>query len=244
MRRWLICDVAHGRRVNDYLAELASAIYKDFTTGEDSEFHQGVLSELIEVKYGKDHKKLADGNIPVYGSGGLMRKVEKSLYDGESVLVPRKGSLNNVMYVASKFWTVDTMFYSIQKYPGAAKYSYEFLKTQDLASMNSGSAVPSMTTVVLEALPLKVPSPAALEFFNAKLQPLYETIQANTKERESLAQLRDTLLPKLMSGEIDVSQVDLTQLNNHLCGVSDEGVSLKNSVVRKSRTTATDGKTV
>ena len=56
----------------------------------------GQLSDLISVKYGKDHKKLADGNYPVYGSGGIMRYVEKPLYTGESVLFPRKGTLNNI----------------------------------------------------------------------------------------------------------------------------------------------------
>ncbi len=74
-----------------------------------------------------------------------MRKVDSSLYSGESVLIPRKGSLNNVMYVDEAFWTVDTMFYTVPKEPGAAKYCYQFLCNQDLASMNSGSAVPSMT---------------------------------------------------------------------------------------------------
>lgn len=174
------------------------------------------MSEILEIKYGKDHKKLLDGGIPVYGSGGLMRKVDKNLYEGESVLIPRKGSLNNVMFVHSKFWTVDTMFYSIQKLSGAAKYAYEFLKTQDLASMNSGSAVPSMTTVILDALPLMVPTPQALKAFDEKLLPLYDMQWANEKENEALEHLRDALLPKLMSGEIDVSQIDTTQLNNHL----------------------------
>ncbi|TNU89444.1 hypothetical protein FIC87_11160 [Eggerthella lenta] len=195
---------------------MASAIYKEFVIDNDSEAHEGTLSELIEVKYGKDHKKLDEGSIPVYGSGGLMRKVNQKLYEGESVLIPRKGSLNNVMFVDSSFWTVDTMFYSIPKHPGAAKYAYEFLKTIDLASMNSGSAVPSMTTVILDALPMKVLSEVALRKLDSTLQPTYEMQQFNLAECEKLAGLRDALLRRLMSGEIDVSQVDLKQLNNHL----------------------------
>ena len=202
--------------LNDYLAEMASAIYKDFITSDGIEAHSGVLSELIEVKYGKDHKKLKEGDTPVYGSGGLMRKVNQKLYEGESVLIPRKGSLNNVMFVNASFWTVDTMFYSIPKCSGAAKYVYEFLKTQDLVSMNSGSAVPSMTTVILDALPVKVPSERALRILDSRLQPIYALQQSNSRESEMLAELRDALLPRLMSGEIDVSNVDLKQLNNHL----------------------------
>ena len=68
------------------------------------------MSDLITVKYGKDHKKLSDGCYPVYGSGGIMRYVERPLYDKESVLIPRKGTLNNVISVTQPFWSVDTMF--------------------------------------------------------------------------------------------------------------------------------------
>ena len=176
----------------------------------------GTLEDLLEIRYGKDHKKLNDGNIPVYGSGGYMRSVDRFLYSGESVLIPRKGSLNNVMYVREKFWTVDTMFYAVPKSPNVAKYAYQFIKRLDLASMNSGSAVPSMTTKILNALPVPIPPKESLHAFDAQLQPYYSAICANAIENELLAALRDALLPKLMSGEIDVSKVDLTQLNSHL----------------------------
>lgn len=83
------------------------------------------LGDLAQIKYGKDHKKIKDGNIPVYGTGGLMRKVNEYLYNGDSVLIPRKGSLNNVMYVTGKFWTVDTMFWTqVNKDKVLPKYLY------------------------------------------------------------------------------------------------------------------------
>ncbi len=176
----------------------------------------GTLEDLLEIRYGKDHKKLNDGNIPVYGSGGYMRSVDRFLYSGESVLIPRKGSLNNVMYVSKKFWTVDTMSYAVPKSPNVAKYAYQFIKRLDLASMNSGSAVPSMTTKILNALPVPIPPKESLHAFDDQLQPYYSAICANAIENELLAALRDALLPKLMSGEIDVSKVDLKQLNSHL----------------------------
>ena len=107
---------------------------------------RGLLKELISVNYGKDHKKAPDdGNIPVYGSGGLMRKCNKSLFSGEAVLIPRKGSLNNIMYVDETFWTVDTMFYATMKQPHTAVFVYFFVKAFDMYSMNIGAAVPSMT---------------------------------------------------------------------------------------------------
>ena len=145
-----------------------------------------------------------------------MRSAEKSLFSGESVLIPRKGSLNNVMYVDEAFWTVDTMFFTVPRIPGAAKFLYQYVKRLDLASMNSGSAVPSMTTSILNALSLPVPPRDSLLSFNAKLQSMYDTVRANDLENRRLKSLRDSLLPKLMSGEIDASQVNLTQLNSHL----------------------------
>ena len=60
------------------------------------EFENVKLKSVCEIKYGKDHKKLADGIVPAYGSGGLMRYVEKSIHNKKSVLIPRKGTLNNL----------------------------------------------------------------------------------------------------------------------------------------------------
>lgn len=168
----------------------------------------GKLSELIDVKYGKDHKKLLDGNIPVYGSGGLMRKVDRSLYEGESVLIPRKGTLNNVMYVNEAFWTVDTMFYSIPKLPNIALYVYILLSKKDLASMNAGSAVPSMTTDILNNMQIIIPNEDVLEHFNLLVSAYYAQIKHNEQESLRLATLRDTLLPKLMSGQIKVNEIE------------------------------------
>jgi type I restriction enzyme S subunit len=167
----------------------------------------GLLSELITVKYGKDHKKLNDGIIPVYGSGGIMRYVEKFLYDKESVLIPRKGSLNNVMYVDEPFWSVDTMFFTEMKMPNVAKFVFHFLKSKDLASLNAGSAVPSMTTDILNSMQIRIPSAERLAEFETLVAPLYKAIKDNIRQSERLSTLRDTLLPKLMNGEIDVSNV-------------------------------------
>ena len=207
--------IALNGRINDYLEELCDAIYQDFVNSNDESWRRGTLNELLDIKYGKDHKKLADGPYPVYGSGGYMRSVEKPLANGESVLIPRKGSLNNVMYVNEEFWTVDTMFFTVPRVPGAAKYAFQYIKKLDLESMNSGSAVPSMTTAILNALELPIPDHEALRELDKRFQPMYKLKAANKTEIEQLSALRDAILPKLMSGEIDVSNLDLTQLNNH-----------------------------
>ena len=152
----------------------------------------------------KDHKKLLDGKIPVIGSGGLMRFAEKALCNKESVLIPRKGTLSNVMYQDEPFWTVDTMFYTEMKVPNVAKFVYHFLIAQDLASMNVGSAVPSMTTEILNNMPLDIPPKNVLEKFEGAVTPLYSKMKSNQNQIGTLTALRDTLLPKLMSGDVTI----------------------------------------
>ena len=202
--------IANNQELNDNLELQAQAIYSYmFIENADPAWVQGHLSDLITVKYGKDHKKLADGSYPVYGSGGIMRYVERPLYDKESVLIPRKGTLNNVMYVNQPFWSVDTMFYTEMRLPNVAKFVYHFVKAKNLASMNAGSAVPSMTTDILNAMKVVIPSTSALAEFESLVDPMYRAMQENNIQSSKLSELRDALLPRLMSGEIDVSDIQL-----------------------------------
>lgn len=164
----------------------------------------GRLDDLILVKYGKDHKLLNDGNIPVYGSGGIMRYVNSCLYDKESVLIPRKGTLNNVIYINRPFWSVDTMFYSKMKYECIAKFVYFFLKVKDLASMNTGSAVPSMTTEILNQQPVAIAPNNLYIYYDALVSPIFEKMQNNISENQVHAEIRNSLLPKLMNNEIEI----------------------------------------
>ena len=214
-----------NRQINDNLEQQAQALFKswfvNFEPFKDGEFVEselgmipkgwrvGTLGELIDIKYGKDHKKLTEGCYPVYGSGGLMKYVEKSLYSGESVLIPRKGTLNNVMYVNEAFWTVDTMFYSIPKVDNIMLFVFIYLINRDLASLNAGSAVPSMTTEILNNMKIVVPSDNIINDFNTMVYTLYTAIRNNNDESRRLATLRDTLLPKLMSGELKVNEVEI-----------------------------------
>lgn len=199
-----------NNKINRNLQEQCDAIYKNmFEINFDDNWRVGYLSELITIKYGKDHKKLGNGNIPCYGSGGVMRYVEKSIYDHESVLIPRKGTLNNVLYVNTPFWSVDTMFYTVMKLANVAKFVYHFVKEKDLDLMNAGSAVPSMTTDILYAMELRIPSDDVLAKFEDFVSPLYKAISDNSVENKKLAEVRDTLLSKLMTGELDVSALEM-----------------------------------
>lgn len=163
------------------------------------------FADFIEFGNGKDHSKLPTGNIPVYGSGGFMRGVTNFLYDGESVLFPRKGTLNNIMYKNEKFWTVDTMFYSKMKKSHSAIYVYYTAKQFDFVSMNTGTGVPSMTSVIIKGLPIIKPTQDILDFYDDSIQPIYKKIHQNEKETQKLTALRDRLLPLLMNGQVEVN---------------------------------------
>ena len=195
------------------LEEAAQRLYKEWfvdlhfpghentkiVDGVPEGWRRGLLKELISVNYGKDHKKAPDdGNIPVYGSGGLMRKCNKSLFSGEAVLIPRKGSLNNIMYVDETFWTVDTMFYTTMKQPHTAVFVYFFVKAFDMYSMNIGAAVPSMTAKILDAMDVVIPDKETLEKFDKRAKVYFNKIKTLQGQNERLEMARDLLLPKLM----------------------------------------------
>ena len=211
--------IENNQRQIKLLEEAAQRLYKEWfvdlrfpghentkiVDGVPEGWRRGLLKELISVNYGKDHKKVPDdGNIPVYGSGGLMRKCNKSLFSGEAVLIPRKGSLNNIMYVDETFWTVDTMFYATMKQPHTAVFVYFFVKAFDMYSMNIGAAVPSMTTKILDAMDVVIPDKETLEKFDKRAKLYFNKIKTLQGQNERLKTARDLLLPKLMSGEVEV----------------------------------------
>ncbi len=165
-------------------------------------WRKGSFADLLEIGNGKDHKELRDGNIPVYGSGGVMRTVDTSIYNGESVLIPRKGTLNNIIYVNGAFWTVDTMFYTKMKKAHSAIFAYYSAKLYDFEKLNTGTGVPSMTSSIIYNLKIVIPTKNVLESFDNYVQALYKQMNEKESENRELVSLRDFLLPLLMNGQV------------------------------------------
>ena len=159
------------------------------------EWKEDILGNVLEVKYGKDHKKLAEGQYPVYGSGGLMRYVDSKLYDGPSILIPRKGTLNNIMFVESPFWTVDTMFWTIINTDKIdPKFLFYSICKRDFASMNVGSAVPSMTVSILNDIQISYPKNLADQRRIASiLSSLDRKIELNNKINDDLEEMAQAI---------------------------------------------------
>lgn len=152
------------------------------------------LGEVIEVKYGKDHKHLGNGKIPAYGSGGVMRYVDSALYDDESILIPRKGSLNNIIYESSPFWTVDTMFWSkIDKTLAHPKFLFYQLTELDYMNLNVGSAVPSLTVPVINAIEISLPPLEEQKAIALVLSSLDDKIDLLHRQNTTLERMAETL---------------------------------------------------
>lgn len=140
------------------------------------------LGNLITIKYGKDHKKLKDGPFPVYGSGGIMRFVDTAIYNKPSLLLPRKGSLNNIMFTDKPFWTVDTMFWSIiDESKIEPKFLYYAMCKKNLVALNVGTSVPSLTVPVLEDVSIPYPPIPIQRKIAGILSALDSKIENNNK---------------------------------------------------------------
>lgn len=151
------------------------------------------LRELLRIRNGKDHKHLADGLIPVYGSGGFMRNANKAIYSKESILLPRKGTLSNIQWVDHPFWTVDTIYYTeIDSALVDGYYLYSYLKCLDLKGLNSGTGVPSMTFEAYYNIRVQLPQLSVQKNCTSRLKRIEEKINVNNKinsELESMAKL-------------------------------------------------------
>lgn len=125
---------------------------------EESEVEWRKLGEVVSIKHGKDWKSLGAGDIPVYGSGGVMQYVDTFAYDKPTVLIPRKGSITNIFYVESPFWNVDTIYYTeIDTKQIIPKFFYYFMKTIDLMQLDTGSGRPSLTQAILNEIKVPIP---------------------------------------------------------------------------------------
>src|SRR5574344_286045 len=159
-----------------------------------SNFTKYKLGDLLKIKNGKDYKSLLHGLVPVYGTGGIITYVNECLFDGESILLPRKGSLQNITYINGKFWTVDTMYWTEINFDLAyPKYLYLYLSLLDLSQLDSGSTLPSMTFNSYYEIPILLPSMTIQKEIGNFVFSIIEKIDINKKQIETLENLAKTI---------------------------------------------------
>lgn len=151
-----------SKQYSYYRDKLLSEDYLNYITKQieqDRELKKVKLNEIVTIKNGKDWKNQETGNIPVYGSGGPMGVyVDKCMYDKPTVLIPRKGSIENVFFLDKPFWNVDTVFYTIinEKFI-MPKYFYYFVENYDLKKLSTDSTRPSLTQSILNEIIIPLP---------------------------------------------------------------------------------------
>ncbi|GAA5038377.1 restriction endonuclease subunit S [Microbacterium fluvii] len=119
------------------------------------------FGRLARIGNGADYSsvEVEEGGYPVYGSGGEFRRASSYLFDGESVLLGRKGTVDRPLYVNGKFWTVDTMFYSvIDRSRLLPRFAYYWATTLPFGAWATDTALPSMTSTAIKAAAIALPS--------------------------------------------------------------------------------------
>jgi type I restriction enzyme, S subunit len=160
------------------------------------------VEDLMELAYGKALKSTdrVDGQVPVYGSGGITGYHDQSLLEGPGIIVGRKGTVGSLYWEDCPFFPIDTVFYVKAKKP--LTYCYYLLRTLGLEGMNTDGAVPGLNRGNAYRLRAVVPPEAVLEGFDGVASRLRGRIFANAQQAQTLTQLRDILLPPLISGQL------------------------------------------
>lgn len=115
------------------------------------------LGECLTIGNGCDYKHLQHGDVPVYGTGGVMTYVDKYLYDGETVCIGRKGTINHPIYHNGKIWTVDTLFYTHSFLNVLPKFIYYTFCNIDWNKYNEATGVPSLSKETIYKIEIPIP---------------------------------------------------------------------------------------
>lgn len=194
-------------------AELFPAAMQDSELGEIPEgWDSQRLSNLATLHYGKALKKTEriEGPYPVYGSGGVTGSHNNYLVEGPSIVVGRKGSIGTLYWEDRKFHPIDTVYYVANKKGIPLSYLYYLMKTLSLPNMNTDAAVPGLNRDNVYRLEVLKPAQSILSKFDEHMSTIRNIIKKNDNSTVTLIDLRDTLLPKLLSGEITLPEAEQT----------------------------------
>ncbi len=126
--------------------------------GFTDEWKEATIGDVVNIGNGRDYKSLDSGNIPVFGTGGYMTSVNGYLYDGETVFIGRKGTIDKPFFYSGKFWTVDTLFYTYNFKHIMPKFLYGIFQRINWQKYNEASGVPSLSKGTIEKIKIKFPS--------------------------------------------------------------------------------------
>jgi type I restriction enzyme S subunit len=198
-----------GRQPEGMSAELA-ALFPDRLDdeGKPEGWTDACVSDLLELAYGKalPATERRAGIIPVYGSGGITGYHDTALVQGPSIVVGRKGTVGSLYWEDSAFYPIDTVFYVRTEH--SLSFCFYLLQTMNLPLMNTDAAVPGLNRNNVYRLPIVMPAANMLHAFDEVTSSMREKIFDLSKQSQTLAALRDTLLPKLISGELRIKDAE------------------------------------
>ena len=151
-----------------------------------------LFDDVLEIKNGKNQKAVEnpDGQYPIYGSGGIMGYADDYICDADTVIIGRKGSINNPIYVAEPFWNVDTAFgLSAKKEHLLPRYLFYFCKKFDFEKLNKTVTIPSLTKSDLLKIKIDLPSKEEQQYVVNKLTKIEKVIDFRRQELSALDNL-------------------------------------------------------
>ena len=166
--------------------------------GFTDEWKETAIGEVVRIVNGKDYKHLENGDIPVFGTGGYMTSVNDYLYDGETVFIGRKGTIDKPFYYSGKFWTVDTLFYTSDFKNILPKFLLNVFHRINWKLFNEASGVPSLSKATIEKIKIKYPSLPEQEKISSLLSLIDERIVTQNKIIDNLRSLIKGLTQTLM----------------------------------------------
>ncbi len=195
----------HTKEVKDVSPEQIhlSAKMKQTELGEIPEdWEVKSLGEMLKIGHGKDYKNLKSGNVPVYGTGGYMTSVNGFLYEGETVCIGRKGTIDKPQYHSGKIWTVDTLFYTYDFKSLNPKYLFYKFCLIDWLSMNEASGVPSLTAKNIEDIQITIPTEEEQTAIANVLSSMDKEIETLNTKLEKYINLKTAMMQQLLTGKI------------------------------------------
>ena len=162
----------------------------------------------ITINNGKDYKDFLDNEIyPVMGSGGCFAYCSKYMYDGEALLMGRKGTIDKPLYINGKFWVVDTMFYAVPTKDLCCKFAYYLALTFPYSLYSTSTALPSMTQTDLGNNPVAFPplieQQAIATYLDEKCGEINRAIDVQKKKIDLLNEMKQTIITDAVTKGLD-----------------------------------------
>jgi type I restriction enzyme S subunit len=181
----------------------------DEETGLPQKWGMSKIEDFMELAYGKSltAKNRLPGDVVVYGSGGETGFHNEAPISSPAVIVGRKGTVGSLYWEDRSIFPIDTVFYVVPK-KASLFFCYQLLLAQPLANMNTDAAVPGLNRNNVYRLEFPYPGSDLLNAYESITSPIWAQRGINLKESRTLAEMRDRLLPKLMSGEIQVKDAE------------------------------------